>query len=57
MSVPTKSEIEDELYEAEKWAMAGQTAYSGMTYEQGVEAALRWVLDGEENPIEEHFED
>lgn len=57
MAVPTKSEIEDELYEAEKWGMAGRTAYSGMSYEQGVEAALKWVLDGDEKPIEEEFEE
>ena len=31
----------------------GATQWPGMTYEQGVEAALRWVLDGGDNPLED----
>ena len=25
--------------------------WRGMTYEQGIRAALQWVLDGEEHPL------
>jgi len=55
---PTTNEIEDEMYRAADWTSAGMTAYSGMTYEQGVESALSWVLGHtDEKPIEEEFED
>lgn len=43
MSVRKEKEIADEmLVAAEAGVEASQ--FSGMTYEQGVEAALRWVL-------------
>lgn len=31
----------------------GPTRWPGMTYEQGVTATLRWLLDGLESPMEE----
>lgn len=31
----------------------GSTQWPGMTYEQGVENALRWVLEGSDNPMED----
>ena len=31
----------------------GSTQWPGMTYEQGVENALRWVLEGSANPMED----
>ena len=31
----------------------GSTQWPGMTYEQGVENALRWVLEGGDNPMED----
>ena len=31
----------------------GSTQWPGMTYEQGVEHALRWVLEGGDNPMED----
>lgn len=55
---PTTNEIENEMYMAADWASAGKTAYHSMTYEQGVEAALSWVLGQiDEKPIEEKFVD
>jgi len=29
----------------------GGSKYPGMTYEQGVEAAIRWLIKGGENPM------
>lgn len=29
----------------------GSTLYPGMTYEQGIKAALLWLLDGQEHPF------
>jgi len=52
----TKNEIDEELGRATEWVVAGVTEFSGMTYEQGVEAALRWVLmEEDERPIEQDF--
>lgn len=52
------NDIENQLYKAKSWTMDGDTAVSGMTYEEGVEAALEWVLGEEENePIEAEKEE
>lgn len=41
----SKKEIEDELWQLDSEdTMAGKTRWPGMTYEQGVEQALNWVL-------------
>jgi hypothetical protein len=49
----TATEIENQLYKAQNWTSAGNTDVPGMTYEEGVEAALRWALGEEDNePIE-----
>ena len=51
-------ELNDEIYRAMPWVDAGTTAFPGMTYEQGVEAALRWAIGKEsERPIEEDYPD
>jgi hypothetical protein len=43
MPIPTQKQIADELTEAIVAESKGAT-YPGMTYENGVTAALRWVL-------------
>lgn len=55
----TKEEIEDMMAKAGTWIEEGATAVGGMTYEEGVDNALRWVLgDEDEPPIErEHDEE
>lgn len=49
----SKREIEDLMGDAITRANE-RSKYPGMNYEQGVEAALRWVLDDDsENPLED----
>ena len=54
--IRSSKEIENQLVKAQEWALNRQTAVGGMTYEDGVESALKWVL-GEEDaePIETDF--
>ena len=51
----TQSEIEDTIDRALQLNGEGGSNYPGMTYEQGVEDALRWAMnqDGAENPMDE----
>lgn len=49
-------EIEKQLSKAQEWASNGKTDVSGMTYEEGVENALRWALGEADNePIENEY--
>lgn len=52
MSVPTQEEINNVI----NWCMSseneGYTHYPGMTYEQGVRAAIDWMEGGGEDPTE-----
>jgi hypothetical protein len=52
----SKKEIEDQMYKAQSWTSEGNTDVKGMSYEEGVEAALRWVLGEEsEEPVENEY--
>jgi hypothetical protein len=54
MAKPTQEEIDNQRNDALSWEDAGGTAYPGMTYEQGVGAALAWMEgDSDERPIQE----
>lgn len=44
----TPEEVEEQMAEAE--SMGEETQYPGMTYEQGVRDALRWILGDEDLP-------
>ena len=49
-------EIEKQLSKAQDWSSNGKTDVSGMTYEEGVESALRWALGEEDSePIENEY--
>lgn len=50
MRRPSNSEIEQQEGEAGARVAAGRSDYPGMTYEEGVSAALRWVLGRDEDP-------
>lgn len=53
---PTDKEIEDKMYQARDLEAEGENPYWSMTYAQGVEAALAWVLGPEfdgVDPLEE----
>ena len=47
---PTQDEIDDVLNQCME---AGSSRWPGMTYEQGVAAALRWMIDGGQRPMED----
>lgn len=49
----SEKEIDDILNKAQGWEDSGSTGLSGMTYEQGVTAGIRWACgDIDEIPIE-----
>lgn len=50
MARPTDDEIEDQIGEADASLETGGSRWPGMTYEQGVSAALRWATGEEEIP-------
>lgn len=55
---PDKSQIKNELIEAMRWNKANKTGFSYLTYEDGVEVTLKWVLGIiTENPIDEEYEE
>lgn len=50
---PTQAQIDDTLNRCSESADEGSTNYPGMTYEQGVEAGIRWMAgDDTTNPLE-----
>jgi hypothetical protein len=50
----TRQEIEDQIDKALESKQESPSRLSGMTYEEGVDAALRWVLgDAEYAPMDE----
>jgi hypothetical protein len=51
---PSEEQIVDTVERAALAGMAGTTEWPGMTYEQGVEAALRWVTgETQSNPMDD----
>lgn len=51
MAVPNQQEIKDQISEAEDGAFEGNgSKWPSMTYEQGVVAALRWVVGDDDTP-------
>ena len=46
-------DVEEVLNVCDAQEAKGGSQWPGMTYEQGVAAALRWVLDGDSHPINE----
>lgn len=53
MAKPTQQEIYDVLNKCAEHEDEGVSIYPGMSYEQGVAAALRWVADDASNPLED----
>ncbi len=50
MSTPSQKEIEHEENEAGSDIADGINRFRGMTYAEGVSAALRWIMGEEERP-------
>lgn len=49
-----RKEIEEQMHKAEDTVMEGGSKVPGMTYEEGVDNALRWALgDSDDKPIED----
>ena len=48
---PTQNEIDDVLDECMEWQDSGKRKFPGMSYEQGVEAAIRWMQGDGSNPL------
>lgn len=49
---PTQEEIDHVLNQASEAEDSGKSRWPGMTYEQGVHAAIMWILgNSEDNPM------
>lgn len=53
MTTPTDDQINEALNQCAEQADRGRSQWPGMTYEQGVEAALRWMQGDGPHPMEE----
>jgi hypothetical protein len=51
--MPTDDEINEVLNLCSAQADEGRSKYPGMTYEQGIEAAIRWMQGDDSNPMED----
>jgi len=55
--VPTDSEIDDTISKCFDEMESGSTRYPGLTYEEGVLAALDWAFGtSDDNPMEDESE-
>ena len=50
---PAQDEIDDVLNQCMEAENAGSSRWPGMSYEQGVAAALRWMIDGGQHPMKD----
>ena len=50
MAAPDHEAVEQQYDEAIVWTSEGRTQYPSSTYEDGVAAALSWVLGESEDP-------
>lgn len=53
LTKPTEDEITETLYKCFDQDSLGGSKWPGMTYEQGVIAALRWIRGEDSNPMED----
>jgi hypothetical protein len=53
MARPTESEIDDVLNQCMETADNGGSKFPGMSYEQGVQAALEWMRGDGTNPLDD----
>lgn len=53
MNTRTRDEIDDLLQQCAEAIDAGRSKYFGMSYEQGIEAAIQWLTEGGEHPLED----
>jgi hypothetical protein len=53
MTMPTDDEINAVLDDCLEAFDSGRSKWPGMTYEQGVESAVRWMMDDGPNPLDD----
>ena len=53
MSQPTQDEIDEVLNQCMEQADKGRSRFRGMTYEEGVEAGIRWMQGDGPNPLDD----
>lgn len=53
MSIPSEDEVLDTLGKCYDQEEEGGSKWPGMTYEQGVSAAILWMRGEAENPMED----
>ena len=51
--MPEQSEIDDVLNQCAESADDGASKFPGMSYEQGIEAAIRWMQGEGSNPMKD----
>jgi len=51
--MPSEEMIDDVLNQCSEAADEGRSKFPGMTYEQGVEAALQWTRGDGSNPMDD----
>lgn len=52
--IPSQTEIDDVLNQCSESADSGRSKFPGMSYEQGVEAAILWMQgNSDTNPMED----
>jgi len=50
---PTEEQIDEVINQCVESEETGESRWPGMTYEQGVRAALEWIQGYGENPMED----
>lgn len=50
---PNQEAISDVLNQCAEQEETGRSQWPGMSYEQGVSAAIRWMQGDDENPMED----
>ena len=53
MNKPDTNQIDGVLNQCSEAADSGESKYPGMSYEQGVEAAIRWMQGDGSNPLDD----
>lgn len=51
MNRPSEEEINSILNECIESEQTGSSKFPGLTYEQGIKAAIMWMLGEDENPL------
>jgi hypothetical protein len=50
---PSNNEVDDVLNQCCEAADSGESKFPGMSYEQGIEAAIRWMQGDGSNPMDD----